>query len=172
MKTCLALLMAASATIAIPLSAQRPAKPEPRPRHAIPNDPPKRDHPDAKPESEPDRRGHPNGAPHARDNRWYGHAAPNDARFHLERVNEHGRFTGIGPSYRYGVTRFDRGARRLWIPGGHSFEIAVWDWPIADAWCWNCGNNFVVYDDPDHIGWLLLYDTRTGRYVHVKYLGL
>jgi hypothetical protein len=102
---------------------------------------------------------------------WYGHAAPNDARFHLEHPFPHGRFERFGPSHRYSVLRIDRSARRFWVPGGFSFEIADWDWPLVADWCWTCGDDFVVYEDPDHIGWYLVYDTRTGVYVHAQYLG-
>jgi hypothetical protein len=85
---------------------------------------------------------------------------------------EHGHFEHFGPSYRYHVERFDRDHHRFWFPGGFSFEIASWDWPIAADWCWDCdGDNFVVYDDPDHPGWYLLYNVHTGGYVHVNYLG-
>jgi hypothetical protein len=106
-----------------------------------------------------------------RGDHWYGHAAPNDPRFQLERPFEHGRFTLSGRSHVYSVLRVDVGARRLWLPGGFAFEIATWDWAITAPWCWDC-DQFVVYDDPDHIGWYLLYDVRFGEYVHVQYLGL
>jgi len=49
--------------------------------------------------------------------------------------------------------------------------VADWDWPICADWCWDCGDDFVVYEDPDHIGWYMLYNVHTGAYVHVSYLG-
>jgi hypothetical protein len=69
------------------------------------------------------------------------------------------------------VLRVDLSGRRLWLPGGFSFEVATWDWALTAPWCWDC-DQFVVYDDPDHIGWYLLYDVRFGEYVHAQYLGL
>ena len=37
-------------------------------------------------------------------------------------------------------------------------QVADWDWPICADWCWDCGDDFVVYEDPDHIGWYMLYN--------------
>jgi hypothetical protein len=115
--------------------------------------------------------GHTNDTPHVNHDQWFGHESGNDARFHLDRPYEHGRFTRFGPSFRYSVTRFDADRHRFWFNGGFYFDIAPWDWPLAADWCWNCGDDFVVYDDPDHPGWYLLYNVHTGVYVHVQYMG-
>jgi hypothetical protein len=44
------------------------------------------------------------------------------------------------------------------------------DWLVTSPWCWTC-DQFVVYDDPDHSGWYLVYDVRMGEYVHAQFLG-
>jgi len=54
---------------------------------------------------------------------------------------------------------------------GFYFEVAPWDWPICADWCWDCGDDFVVYEDPDHTGWYMLYNVHTGVYVHITYMG-
>jgi hypothetical protein len=136
----------------------------------IPAAPPRRDA-QAKPEEERHPTGHVNTTPHVNQNHWYGHDAPNDARYHLDHPFEHGHFAHFGPSYRYRVERFDPALHRFWFPGGFYFQIADWDWPLAADWCWNCGDDFVVYEDPDHPGWYLLYNVHTGAYVHVTYMG-
>ena len=169
MRRLLALLMAFSALATVPAVGQRPRQPPSQPR--APKEPPKRAKPDAKPEVERPRQGRPDDTPHVRGNRWYGHATPGDPRFHLDRPFEQGRFAGIGRGHRYLVERIDRDAHRIWFPGGSFFEIAPWDWPLVADWCWTCGDDFIVYDDPDHVGWYLLFDRRSGRYVHVRYLG-
>ena len=92
-------------------------------------------------------------------------------RFHLATPWAHGRFDRIGPSYRYGVQRFDDHAHRFWIAGRGGFEVASWDWSLAADWCWNCGDDFVIYDDPDHPGWYLVYNVHTGVYVHAQFIG-
>ncbi|MFZ0819326.1 MAG: hypothetical protein WAM91_04605 [Candidatus Acidiferrales bacterium] len=115
--------------------------------------------------------GHTNDTPHVNHNTFYGHEAPNDARFHLDHPFEHGHFAHFGPSYRYRVTRFDAGLHRFWFTGGFYFQVADWDWTLCADWCWTCGDDFVVYEDPDHPGWYLLYNVHTGVYVHCQYMG-
>lgn len=127
--------------------------------------------PNFAPQAERFDRGRMNRTPHVNHDRWYGHDRPGDPRFRQSRAFEHGRFGYVGPSYRYGVSRFDRVNRRFWL-GGASFVVAPWDWALTSGWCWDCGGeNFVVYDDPDHPGWYLLYNLVTGAYIHAQYFG-
>ena len=126
----------------------------------------------ARPEVERREGGRVNSLPHVNNDHWYGHDRPNDRRYVIGHPYEHGRFEHFGPSYRYGIERFDRDHHRFWFPGGFSFEIASWDWALAEDWCWDCGgDNFVVYDDPDHPGWYLIYNSQTGAYIHAQYMG-
>jgi hypothetical protein len=161
--------------ITLPALAQRPGGEQREGVHGnqghIPQAPPKREA-HAKPELDRREGGRVNSIPHVANDHWYGHDRPNDRRYVLAHPFEHGHFEHFGPSYRYRVERFDRDHHRFWFPGGFSFEIAAWDWPVAADWCWDCdGDNLVVYDDPDHPGWYLLYNVHTGEYVHVTYLG-
>ena len=112
-----------------------------------------------------------NDRPHVNNDHWYGHDSPNDARFRVAHPFQHGRFEHFGPSFRFVVVRVDTHHHRFWFPGGYYFEVASWDWPECADWCWNCGDDFVIYEDSDHIGWYLLYNIQTGGYVHVIYLG-
>ena len=135
-------------------------------------EPPTRRESHARPEVDRREGGRVNSMPHVRDDHWYGHDQPGDRRFRLDHPYEHGRFERFGPSYRYGIERFDLNAHRFWFPGGFSFVVAPADWGVASEWCWDCGgDNFVVYDDPDHPGWYLVYDSLTGQYVHAEYMG-
>jgi len=132
---------------------------------------PERRAPNAQPARDTRIQGHVNTNPHVAENRWYGHDRPNDPRFRLAHPFPHGRFERFGPQYRYNVIRFDPGIREFWFPGGYYFQVAPWDWPLAADWCWQCGDDFVVYDDPDHPGWYLVYNIHTGQYVHAQYMG-
>jgi hypothetical protein len=136
----------------------------------IPKAPPARSNPAEPRQAEHLPTGHVNDMPHVNHDQWFGHEQPGDARFHQEKPFAHGRFSRVGPTFRYRVTRFDAGVHRFWFSRG-GFEVADFDWPLCADWCWNCGDDFTIYEDPDHPGWYLLYNVHTGVYVHVQYLG-
>jgi len=134
--------------------------------------PPAQRAPRAKPEPERWEGGRINNTPHVNNNQWYGHDRPDDKRYHVDHPFEHGRFEHFGASYRYNVVRIDPNLHRFWLPDGYYFGVAAWDWALTMGWCWTCANDFVIYEDPDHPGWYLLYNLMTGRFVHVTYMGM
>ena len=125
---------------------------------------PRGDHPSFR-----DGDGHPD-APHVHsDGRWIGHrTGRDDSHLHLDHPFAHGRFPGgIGRSHLF---RLGGGGPGRFFFNGFFFSVAPYDFGFVNDWLWD-SDQIVIYDDPDHDGWYLAYNTRLGTYVHVQYLG-
>ena len=117
-----------------------------------------------------DEKGHPN-VPHvdAKNDRWVGHdTGANDPHYQLAQPWAHGHFSGgFGPQHVFNLAGGN--AQCFWF-GSFYWDVAPFDYNIVAGWNWT-GDQIVIYEDPDHIGWYLAYNPRLGTYAHVEYLG-
>jgi hypothetical protein len=116
-----------------------------------------------------DRQGHPN-FPHVdiRHDKWVGHDSRYYNNLHMEHPWLHGHFGGgFGPRHVFILMGGNR--ERFWFNNFY-WDVAVFDYNIVDDWNWT-GDQIVIYEDPDHPGWYLAYNPRTGTYAHVEFLG-
>jgi hypothetical protein len=115
-----------------------------------------------------DRRGHPD-LPHvhSRNDQWVGHnSGSNDPHYRISQPWAHGRYGGgFGSSFALGGGNRER----FWF-GSFYWDVAPYDYNIVADWNWT-GDQIVIYEDPDHVGWYLGYNPRLGTYAHVEYLG-
>jgi hypothetical protein len=105
------------------------------------------------------------------DGRWVGHEqGREDVHYRVEHPWARGHFTGpIGQGHIYHAAGWAPERHRFWF-GSSYFVVAGSDWGYADDWNWTA-DPIVFYDDPDHEGYYLAYNTRLGTYVHVSYDG-
>ncbi len=117
-----------------------------------------------------DRQGHPD-VPHvdAKNDKWVGHDSGGaDAHYHLAQPWAHGQFSGgFGPQHVFNLAGGNR--ERFWFNNFY-WDVAAFDYNIVAGWNW-MGDQIVIYEDPDHVGWYLAYNPRLGTYAHVEYLG-
>jgi hypothetical protein len=116
-----------------------------------------------------DKPGHPD-RPHVDPgDHWVGHeTGPDDRHYRIGHPWAHGHFDGgLGREH---VWRLEGGGPgRFWFRG-YFFAVAPVDLAFCNDWNWT-GDDLVLYDDPDHVGWYLAFNVRLGTFVHVLFSG-
>jgi hypothetical protein len=117
-----------------------------------------------------DQRGHPD-TPHvhAKNDQWVGHSGGReDVHYRTAQPWARGRFSaGFGPQHVFVLGGGNRA--RFWFNNFY-WDVAPYDYYVVEGWNWD-GDRVVIYEDPDHDGWYLAYNSRLGTYAHVEYLG-
>ena len=105
----------------------------------------------------------------AKNDKWVGHdSGPNDPHYKMAQPFAHGHFSGgFGPQHVFVLAGGSR--ERFWF-GNFYWDVDPYDYDIVADWNW-VGDQIVIYEDPDHIGWYLAYNPRLGTYAHVEFLG-
>jgi hypothetical protein len=155
----------------VPARGPNPAR-ESRPSAMPAAAPARNQQPAAQPQAHmtPDRSGHPD-VPHvhAGNDQWIGHnSGREDGHYRVEQQWAHGRFSGgFGREHVFVLSGGNR--ERFWF-NNYYWDVAPYDYYVVERWNWD-GDRVVIYEDPDHDGWYLAYNSRLGTYAHVEYLG-
>jgi len=75
----------------------------------------------------------------------------------------------MGRGHVYRLSGWDEPRHRFSF-GSSYFVVADPDLSYVDDWSWS-HDQILLYDDPDHPGYYLAYNERTGTYAHVMYDG-
>jgi hypothetical protein len=155
-----------------PQTQRQQVSPQNRQRFTAPNAPPRITRRNEQPRYYRAPDGRYDRRPIYRNGVWYGRAAPNDSRFRLRRPFAYGHFLHYGPHFYHRIVRFNRAHYWFWLSSGYYFQVAYWDWSYCSNWCWTCGDEYLIYLDPDHYGWYLILNPQTGVYVHATFMGM
>ena len=69
------------------------------------------------------------------------------------------------------VRDFDPRTRHIILYDQSNWVVAPYDVPRCRDWEWD-RDRVYVYDDYDHPGWYVLFNSRLGRSVHVEFFGM